>query len=285
MIRASVPIILIGAFMTARSQDANRARELYQNTEYRASLDILVPIVHKGSSVFGLIGQNYFMLGQYNEAIEALTRATAMEPNNAGFVDWLGRAYGRRAESGSLTAPTYATKARQMFERSVALDPFNKEALNDLFNYYLRAPKFLGGGIEKAQELTRRIAWIDPAEGHYAQAMIADERKDYDAAEQNLRVALKLAPANPKRAMDLAIFLASHGRLNESDAMFDQAAAIAPYQVRLLFERANVYISTQRNLEDARRLLQRYIHSQLTPDDPPRGDAEVLLRKIGACCS
>ncbi|HEY6340855.1 MAG TPA: hypothetical protein VIY49_05130 [Bryobacteraceae bacterium] len=172
-----------------------------------------------------------------------------------------------------------------MFVRSVALDPSNNEALNDLLSFYLRAPAFLGGGIERAVGLARHIARIDPAEGHYAQALIEDKRKDYDAAEQQLRLALKLAPANPRHAMDLAIFLATHGRLNESEAMFDQAAAVAPYQARLLFEHANVYISTQRNLEDARRLLQRYINSQLTPDDPPRQQAEALLKKIRDCCS
>ena len=83
--------------------------------------------------------------------------------------------------------------------------------------------------------------------------------------------------------MDLAIFLAAHGRPNE--ATFDQAAAIAPCHARLLFERANAYISAQHNLEDARRLLQRYIHSHLTPDDPPREQAEALLKKIRDCCS
>lgn len=285
MVRTRAPILLFSVLLAARSQDWNRARELYQRTEYRASLDILVPIVHKDSAVFGLIGQNYFMIEQYKEAIDALTKATAMEPNNAGFVDWLGRAYGRRAESGSLTAPSYAIKARQMFERSIALDPFNKEALDDLLNYYLRAPTFLGGGIERAEGLAQHIARIDPAEGHYAQALIEDKRKDYDSAEQQLRVALKLAPANPRHAMDLAIFLAAHGRLSESEATFDQAAAIAPHQARLLFERANVYISTQRNLEDARQLLQRYIHTQLTPDDPPVRQAEALLKKIRDCCS
>ena len=83
-----------------------------------------------------------------------------MEPNNAELVDWLGRAYGRQAETGSLTAASYATKARQMFERSIALDPFNKEALDDLFNYCLRAPEFLGGGIERAEGVMQQIARV-----------------------------------------------------------------------------------------------------------------------------
>ena len=71
-------------------------------------------------------------------------------------LNWLGRAYGRRAEtSNPFTAPGYASKARQMFEKSVALDPSNKEATGDLLDFYLEAPGFMGGGYEKAEALVK----------------------------------------------------------------------------------------------------------------------------------
>jgi Flp pilus assembly protein TadD len=166
----------------------------------------------------------------------------------------------------------------------VALDPSDKEALSDLFTFYLEAPAILGGGSEKAEELSLRIAQIDPPEGHYAQAQIQDKRKDYDSAERQLRLAWKLSPENPMRAMDLAIFLSARGRFSESEAIFEQVSAIAPNHPKLLYERANAYIRTQRNLEEAKRLLVRYIGSQLTPDDPPREQAEALLKKTRVCC-
>jgi tetratricopeptide (TPR) repeat protein len=136
--------------------------------------------------------------------------------------------------------------------------------------------------LERPPRLHRRTrAESDPAEGHYAQALIEDKRKQYDAAEQHLRRALELTPGQAGRAMDLAMFLAKHGRFNESEAMFDQAARIAPNNAKLLFERAKTYIQEQRNLDQAKRLLQRYIRAQLTPDDPPREQAEALLKKMG----
>jgi hypothetical protein len=48
-----------------------------------------------------------------------------------------------------------------------------------------------------------------------------------------------------------------------------------------LFVRAEAYIQQKRNLNDARRLLERYLASPLTPDDPPREDARALLSKAG----
>jgi hypothetical protein len=68
--------------------------------------------------------------------------------------------------------------------------------------------------------------------------------------------------------------------VKESDAMFAQAANVAPNNPKVLFERADAYISEQRNLNDARQLLERYLAIQLTPDDPPRERAQELLKKI-----
>ena len=43
-----------------------------------------------------------------------------------------------------------------MFERAVALDPANREAVGDLFDYYLGAPGFLGGGANKRKRWLRK---------------------------------------------------------------------------------------------------------------------------------
>ena len=86
-------------------------------------------------------------------------KAFGLEPSKSQYAHWLGRAFGRRAEmSNWFSAPGYASKARQYFEQAVALDPVNEEALNDLFDFYLQAPGFLGGGYDKAQAVARRIA-------------------------------------------------------------------------------------------------------------------------------
>jgi hypothetical protein len=49
-----------------------------------------------------------------------------------------------------------------------------------------------------------------------------------------------------------------------------------------MFDRASVYIKENRDLDEARKLLEQYLKSPLTPDDPPRERAEALLKKLGA---
>jgi len=263
--------------------DWEHARELYLHTEYRESLGLLQAQVLKDAATLQLIGQNYFMLGEYKKGTEVLEKAAVLEPNNPAILYWLGRTYARRAETANpFSAPGWASKARQMFEKSVALDPANKNATGDLLDFYLEAPGFLGGGVQKAEALARVIGQTDAAEGHYAQALIEERRKDYDQAEQHFRNAAALAPRQVGRLVDLAKYLAKRGRVSESEAMWDQATSMAPNSPKILFERAHTYIKEQRNLGQARELLEKYLQSQLTPDDPPRHEAENLLKKLGA---
>ena len=73
--------------------------------------------------------------------------------------------------------------------------------------------------------------------------------------------------------------MAKQGRFQESDQTVARADQIAPDSPRLLYAKADLYIQTGRHLDMARTLLERYPTCTLTPDDPPRSDAEKLLRK------
>jgi tetratricopeptide (TPR) repeat protein len=276
-------LLLTSVARPAESLAWNRAHELYQRTDYAGSLRGLLGTGEKDAAVELLMGQDYFGLAEYKQATESLEKAVGLAPTNAECFLWLGRAYGRRAEtSNPFSAPGFASKARQMFERAVALDPSNREAVGDLFDYYLGAPGFLGGGVNRAEALAAKVAQRDPAEGHYYEAQLDDHRKEYAAAEKHLRAALELAPRQVGRVVALARYLAAHGHANESDALFDQAQRIAPEDPRVIYERASAYVKSGRNLDEARKLLQRYLQAPITPNDPPKSEAQSLLRKIGA---
>lgn len=126
-----------------------------------------------------------------------------------------------------------------------------------------------------------RISELEPSEYYLLQARLAEKRKEWATAEQHLRRAIDLAPKQAGRVVDLAKFLARQGRHQESDAAFQQAARIAPSKPSILFERASTYVRTKRNLDEARALLKQYLASELTPNDPPREEAEKLLKQVG----
>jgi len=257
-----------------------RAEALYQHTEYAASLRILTEDPMPDAPNYFLRGKNYFMSGDYKKAVESFEKSLAMAPASAEAELWLGRAWGRRAETGNwMAAPSSASKARQCFEKAIALDPNNREARNDLFAYYLNAPGMLGGGIDKAEAAAKSIAAERPAEYEFEEAELSEKRKDFKTAEVHLRRAMELAPGEPGRVVDLARFLARRGRFAESDLMFANARKLGPGLPRILFAEASTDIENRRKLTQARQMLQEYLHADLTPDDPPRQDAEKLLRK------
>jgi Tfp pilus assembly protein PilF len=277
-----LPLLLAGTMVLyAGGPELERARQLYDITEYEQSLKVLQAIPVKDGSVYELMGRDYLMNGDFKKATDVLEKAVASDPNSSDSYLWLARAYGRRAEtSNPISAMGHASKARQYFERSVQLNPSNLEALNDLLEYYTEAPGFMGGGMDKAQKVVERIAQIDPSEGHWAQSTLDEKRKQYTGAEDQLRRALELAPHQVGRFMDLAKFLYKQGRYQEADQTFARAEQMAPNNPKLMYVRAESYVTSGRNLPIAKDLLQRYLKATVSPDDPPKADARKLLQQI-----
>jgi Flp pilus assembly protein TadD len=276
----SATLLASWPLLAASPSGLDQARKLYQLTDYDTSLKILQAMQPKDGAVLALIGRNQYMQGEYKKATEILEKAVAAEPDNSDNELWLGRAFGRRAETASpFAAPANAKKAREHFEKAVQLNPRNMEALSDLFEYYLEAPGFLGGGLDKAVAVADRMGSMDPIEGHWAQARLAEKKKEFGSAEEHLQRAAEMAPHQAARWIDLARFLSRQGRYQESDRNFRQAEKIAPNSPQVIYARADTYIQQGRNLAAARMLLERYLQTQLSPDDPPRADAEKLLKK------
>ena len=274
----------LSTFVRAASlPEVEHARELYRRTEYQASLGLLLSLASKDSEALQLVGQDYYMLGEYKKATDAFDHALVMGNASESLYVWAGRAYGRRAEtSGPFTAAGLASKARKYFETAVQMDVRDREATGDLFDYYLGAPGFMGGGTGKAQELAQKVSAADPAEGQHLLAVLSEKNKDYDSAEEHLRKAIVLAPKQASRVMELARFLAKRGRVKESETFFDQAARMAPEDHTILFYRAETYVQEKRNLSEARGLLEIYLHGPIGPEDPPRQKAQELLSKASA---
>lgn len=279
--RHLIPLTLVCATLLAAPPEYKRALHFYNRTEYDASLRVLLQVRQPDPAALLLIGQNYFMMGDATRAADFFQQAVTADPNNSVNYHWLGRAYARQAEAaGMFAALPLATKSRLSLEKALELDSKNIEAANDLFEFYLEAPTFMGGGMEKAVRLAAQIAELDAAEGEYSQSELARKKKDFAQQEAHLRRAMELAPRQSGRVLDLAKFLARQGRVDESEKMFHEAEKLEPHAPKISYARAEVYVGAHRNVEVAKTLLEQYLSAQLTPDDPPRSDARKLLQQI-----
>jgi tetratricopeptide (TPR) repeat protein len=274
-------LLLFGAILCAASRpEVEQARKLYNSTDFDQSLKVLHGAQQKDAEVWELIGRNHYMMGDYKRASESLEKAAAADPSNSSIALWLGRAFGRRAETSSfVTAPGFASRARQWFEKSVELNPKNLEAMSDLLEYYLEAPGFLGGGFDKAAAVAQKMSQIDAAEGYWAKSKLAEKRKEFRSAEEQLKRALDASPHAVGRVLDLARFLARQGRFQEANQTFAKAEKLGQNDPKVIYTKAELLIQQKQNLQVAKDLLKRYITMKLTPDDPSRAEAQKLLKQ------
>lgn len=273
--------LVVAAALGLHGQSVDEARRRYDRTDYAGALEALSRVPATPASL-QLKGEVQFRLGDFASAAELFEQCVASQPRNAMAWLWLGRAQGRRAETGNpLRAPYFAGKTRDAFEKAVELDPANLEASVDLFSYYLNAPGFLGGGLDKAERLAgEHIRPRSEAEYASAMAQLAVARKQFDVAEKQLRRAVALAPREGEKLADLARFLARQGRHAESDQEFRKARELSPGQAGIVFAQAETMVASGRRLEEAQGLLEQYLRMSRTPDDPPPAAVQRLRKKI-----
>jgi Flp pilus assembly protein TadD len=75
------------------SPPLEEATKLYRHTDYEASVDLLSELPEKDAAVLGLLGKNYFMLGNFKKSSDFYERAVAADPSNSEYQHWLGKAY------------------------------------------------------------------------------------------------------------------------------------------------------------------------------------------------
>lgn len=115
------------------------------------------------------MGRIYFDENDYDEATDWFEKASKYEKGNSKYHMWMGHSYGSRAQDApTIKQPFLARNSRKNYEKAVELSPNNIEVRESLIEYYLQAPGFLGGGVDKAEDQAREIEKLDPVAGGMA---------------------------------------------------------------------------------------------------------------------
>ena len=230
-------------------------------------------------------GLALFVEEEYKDSGRAFEMAVEAEPDNPDYLVWQGRAWGRRAERATgfakIGALSLAKRVRESFEKAIEIDPDHMAGLESLLAFYVNAPGIVGGGVDKAEPLADRMAAISPAEGRRAWASIYQAREEFAEAEAALREAVELEPDNVEHVLSLASFLARRGRFDESDKLYREAFEQEPESPLVWYSRAKELVRADRETDEARRLLERYLATPLVrPDAEPYSEARKLLKEI-----
>ncbi len=211
-----------------------------------------------------------YELRDFDRTIRSLERAVELEPGNADYHLWLGRAYGRRAEvAGWFSGFSLARKTRREFEEAVRLDPSKIEAQHDLIEFYSEAPGIVGGGDEKARRQIEALAALDPAEAHLARGEYWMEKKKLERAEAEYRQVLEARSRRAGLYLDVADFYQKRNDAARMEEAVEAAARADAADRGLEYYRGAVRVLAGNRLEEAEKLLLNYLGTVPQRSDLP----------------
>lgn len=228
-----------------------------------ATLRSVISLNPLSAEAFYWLGRCFYEISDFDNAIAHAEKSVALQPENSVYQDWLGRAYGAKADRER--SFFIARKVKKQFEQAVRLDPTNITARRDLQEFCMQAPWIVGGNSEEARAQVDAIVKIDPIEGHLARAAFdAESLKKLDLAEQEYMEVLAAKPGKPDPYFEAAVFFQGESKLAEMKSAVEAAAQVNPNDPRLAFYRAVGMIAAGIDLGRAEEYLKSYLAS--TPD-------------------
>ena len=173
---AFAALLLAGTCLAASSvkhdEGLEEARRVFEASDYAKAIQMLQAAAAKEPSngdIQLLLAKSYLELQEHDAAIHSAEKAVAIDPQSSVYHEWLGRAYGEKADhAGWFSAISLAKKTNKEFQTAVELDSRNFSARQALIEFDCSAPGMVGGGEDKAQPHIKELLQLDAAEGHYA---------------------------------------------------------------------------------------------------------------------
>lgn len=218
--------------------------------------------------------------GDHDAVIERARRAIKHDKRNSEYHLTLAYGYGLKAQMGGIKAMFYGGKFKGECELAIKYDPENVDAHAAVLQYYVMAPGFAGGGLDKAQETAATIASLDPASGHLARAFIASASDDPEGAEREYIAAARVDTLDSKAWRPLAMFYVDERRYEEAVAAWERVLTLDPDDLGATYQLAKARLLLGDDLEAAAAGFRRYIEAGDRPAEPDLASAHWRLGMV-----
>lgn len=235
----------------------------------------------KSAAAAFYLGRVFLEAKQTEKAVDWLERAAGLDPGNADLHRWLARAYGIAAQSANPVAQTrYAREAKAALDKAVRLDPKNIRAREDLIQFLLGSPEFLGGSVEQARLHAEEMRKLDPVAGRMMLATIALHQKDPARAEREYQAAIQESPKDLRPRTGLGFLYQGQSRWAEAFDAFEEALRVEPGNWPVLYQVGRTGALSGQRLDRAEEALSRYLGHAPRGDDPPLASAHFRLGMV-----
>ncbi len=154
----------------------------------------------------------YYRLGIMAVALEAAKQAVSALSTYAPAHNMLALVYMKLGENA---------KAQVAFEQAIRLQPTNSDTLNN-FGWFLCERQSPARSLPYFERALKNPLYTTPHLAHYNAGVCARRAGDVNAAENNLRSSLQLAPEFAAALYELADLAFSQARIRDADAMFSR---------------------------------------------------------------
>jgi len=275
--------VLVPHVLAGQNGDSNGVR-LFDAGKYREAKSVFEPALKtnaRDAAAAFYLGRIAMEERQNDRAADYFETATTLDPKNSTFYLWLGRAYGREAESANvLRQPGLARKAKSAWERSIELDPDNLDARSDLIQYYTQAPGFLGGSTAKALEQAEEIRKRNALRGYLELGALYEREKRFADAEQAYLGAAKETSDRHVGEYRLGVFYQNTGAYEKAFELFESMIAANPSEVGALFQIGKTGALSGQRLVRATEALEAYLQTTPGRNDPSLAAAHWRLGMV-----
>lgn len=196
------------------------------------------------------LGRSLFQTGQYRHAATSLLQAINLRPDQSRYHYWLARAYGESARYSNFMRQAFlAPKIRRGFEAAVRLDPGAVDARIGLANFYMQAPRMMGGSKALALQQASAISKLDAVEGQLIVALIYERQKKSKEAENIYQGLIKWHGTKKQYAH----IYDHYGTLLLNQKRYPDSLAMYKKQILLVPKKDEAYVSMGRALQKMRQ--------------------------------
>lgn len=263
------------------AQTVEKAKALWEKKNYAEAKKILLTVKEENKEYAEAqfyLGRIAFDEEKYDDAEDFFEEAIDANDKVAEYHNWYGNTLGTLAQDANMFKQgILAPKMKAAWEKAVALKADMIEPRQSLIQYYLQAPGFMGGSVDKAKEMAREIIKLNPAEGHRQMGNIYFKEKQMGEAEKEF---IAMTKADPATLPGLGNFYMGQGQYDKAFALFEEALKSKPDDMLLVYQIGKVSALSGQKPERGEECLKRYLAYTPQKNEPSHAGANMRLAQV-----
>ncbi len=227
------------------------------------------------------LGRMAFDEQKYEDAADFFDEAVDTNEKVAIYHYWLGAAYGSYAQQASMIKQgILAPKIKNAFEKCVALDGKNKDCLSGLIQYYIQAPSFMGGDLDKALANAKALKNLDKEQGTVLLAQIYTKQGKHAEAEKEYVELLAAKPNDANTVLAVGSAYVTQQKYQKALDLYDNFLKQNPANMAISYQFGKVAAISGLQLDKGETCLQSYLKYKPAKGEPSIGGAYFRLGMI-----